>query len=222
MAGPQTGYYHLKGHLRKWGNMGHFCGRPFRIIFHSTPHLTTIFSILLSGLSRGMATIFGARGKYWQRLLLKGISNFKKSQLFNVLLFGSMLYNWVTWWYSWLRNGATSRKVAGSIPEGVTGIFFDIILPAALMLQNAFKASNVSFPLKYSFSRSLCCHLDSADRVVAPCHPCSYVSVSDHPRRYPNIYVRRQRTYSSQQLYLSMFIIHAHSYIVGRGSWVGI
>ena len=67
-----------------------------------------------------------------------------------------MLYNWVTWWYSWLRNGATSRKVAGSIPEGVTGIFFDIILPAALMLQNAFKASNVSFPLKYSFSRPLC------------------------------------------------------------------
>jgi len=28
-----------------------------------------------------------------------------------------------TWWRSWLRHCATSRKVAGSIPDGVTGIF---------------------------------------------------------------------------------------------------
>jgi len=27
------------------------------------------------------------------------------------------------WWRSWLRHCATSRKVAGSIPDGVTGIF---------------------------------------------------------------------------------------------------
>jgi len=27
------------------------------------------------------------------------------------------------WWRSWLRHCATSRKFAGSIPEGVTGIF---------------------------------------------------------------------------------------------------
>ena len=33
-------------------------------------------------------------------------------------------------WRSWLRRCATSRKVAGSIPDGVIGI--DIILPAAL------------------------------------------------------------------------------------------
>jgi len=26
------------------------------------------------------------------------------------------------WWCSWLRHCATSRKVAGSIPDGVTGI----------------------------------------------------------------------------------------------------
>jgi len=26
-------------------------------------------------------------------------------------------------WRSWLRHCATSRKVAGSIPDGVTGIF---------------------------------------------------------------------------------------------------
>ena len=33
----------------------------------------------------------------------------------------------------WLRRCATNRKVAGSIPDGVTGIFFiDIILPIAL------------------------------------------------------------------------------------------
>jgi hypothetical protein len=28
-----------------------------------------------------------------------------------------------TWWRSWLRHCATSRKVAGSIPGGVIGIF---------------------------------------------------------------------------------------------------
>jgi hypothetical protein len=28
-----------------------------------------------------------------------------------------------TWWRSWLRHCTTSRKVAGSIPEGVIGIF---------------------------------------------------------------------------------------------------
>ena len=27
------------------------------------------------------------------------------------------------WWRSWLRYCATSRKVAGSISDGVTGIF---------------------------------------------------------------------------------------------------
>jgi len=30
---------------------------------------------------------------------------------------------WGTGWRSWLRHYATSRKVAGSIPDGVTGIF---------------------------------------------------------------------------------------------------
>ena len=32
----------------------------------------------------------------------------------------------------WLRCCATNRKVAGSIPDGVIGIFIDIILPIAL------------------------------------------------------------------------------------------
>ena len=30
----------------------------------------------------------------------------------------------VTWWCSWLRHCSTSRKVAGSIPDGVLGIIF--------------------------------------------------------------------------------------------------
>ena len=30
---------------------------------------------------------------------------------------------WCTWWRSWLRHCATSRKVAGLIPDGVIGIF---------------------------------------------------------------------------------------------------
>jgi len=36
-----------------------------------------------------------------------------------------------TRWRSWLSHCATSRKVAGSIPDGVTGIFY-ITLPVAL------------------------------------------------------------------------------------------
>jgi hypothetical protein len=36
------------------------------------------------------------------------------------------------WWRGWLSHCATSRKVAGLIPDGVTGFFFiDIILLAA-------------------------------------------------------------------------------------------
>jgi hypothetical protein len=37
-----------------------------------------------------------------------------------------------TRWRNWMRHCATSRKVAGSIPNGDTGIFIDIILPATL------------------------------------------------------------------------------------------
>jgi hypothetical protein len=39
----------------------------------------------------GVAMIFGARGEYSQRLLLTGITNIRKSQLFSVHLLGSML-----------------------------------------------------------------------------------------------------------------------------------
>jgi hypothetical protein len=41
-------------------------------------------------------------------------------------------YNWGTRWRSWLRHCAANRKDAGSIPDGVIGIFIDIIVPAAL------------------------------------------------------------------------------------------
>ena len=34
-------------------------------------------------------------------------------------------------YYSWMHC-ATSRKTAGSIPSGITGIFIGLILPAAL------------------------------------------------------------------------------------------
>ena len=40
------------------------------------------------------------------------------SNLFNIYLF-----IWGTPWRSWLRHCATSRKVAGSIPDGVIGVF---------------------------------------------------------------------------------------------------
>jgi hypothetical protein len=51
------------------------------------------------------------------------------NQKFQVLLFllgGTLLVA------QWLRHCATNRKAAGSIPDGVIGIFIDIILPAAL------------------------------------------------------------------------------------------
>ena len=38
----------------------------------------------------------------------------------------------ITWWRSWLRYSATSRKAAVSIPDVVIGIFNELILPAAL------------------------------------------------------------------------------------------
>jgi hypothetical protein len=37
-----------------------------------------------------------------------------------------------TRWRSWLKHRAISRKVASSIPDGVIGVFIEIILPAAL------------------------------------------------------------------------------------------
>ena len=38
--------------------------------------------------------------------------------------FRNILYTiWGTQWHSWLRHWATSQKVVGSIPDGVTGIF---------------------------------------------------------------------------------------------------
>jgi len=35
---------------------------------------------------------------------------------------GRRLRNYLAWWRSWLRHLITTRKVAGSIPDGVTGI----------------------------------------------------------------------------------------------------
>jgi hypothetical protein len=44
----------------------------------------------------------------------------------------NILFVWGTRWLSWLRHWATSRKVAGSIPDWVTGIFQWLNLPVAL------------------------------------------------------------------------------------------
>jgi hypothetical protein len=40
-----------------------------------------------------------------------------------ILLFYSYIFWTYTLWRSWLRHCATSRKVAGSIPDGLTGIY---------------------------------------------------------------------------------------------------
>jgi hypothetical protein len=41
-------------------------------------------------------------------------------------LFPFYIRLWSTRWRSWLRHCATSRKVAGSIPDGVIGIFYSL------------------------------------------------------------------------------------------------
>jgi hypothetical protein len=42
----------------------------------------------------------------------------------SVAILGLVLWiAWGTWWCSWLRHCATSQKLAGSVPVGVSGIF---------------------------------------------------------------------------------------------------
>ena len=54
----------------------------------------------------------------------KELSVLKRVSLQSVQIgFLLVLHCWGTRWRSWLRHCATSRKVAGSIPDGVTGIF---------------------------------------------------------------------------------------------------
>ena len=56
---------------------------------------------------------------------------------------------WNSRWRSRLRHCAISRKVAGSIPVGATGIFFvEIILPAALWPLTEMSTRNISWEVK--------------------------------------------------------------------------
>jgi hypothetical protein len=47
-----------------------------------------------------------------------------KNGSFNAQSMYYFVWNGGTRWRSWLRHWATSRKVAGSIPDGVIGIFY--------------------------------------------------------------------------------------------------
>ena len=124
MTGQQTGHCHLKGHSHNWSHMGNFCARSTCIIFYSTPSLTSVFSLLFFVVFlSGVATIFWGPERVFTTAASNRNYGLKKSQFFHILLFGPMLYIWFTRWGSWLRHCATSRKVAGSIPEGVIGIF---------------------------------------------------------------------------------------------------
>jgi hypothetical protein len=59
---------------------------------------------------------------------------FLQNMFYGVYKFGSLQKTRDTRWHSWLRHYATGRKVAGSIPDGVSGIFSDLILLVALWL----------------------------------------------------------------------------------------
>jgi hypothetical protein len=52
--------------------------------------------------------------------------------IFPYMVFVSVPIFQCTRWRSWLRHCFTSRKVAGLIPDGVIGVFIDIVLPVAL------------------------------------------------------------------------------------------
>ena len=60
---------------------------------------------------------------YKPRILTNG-TTYSHSVLFVLLILYTriMFVAWGTRWRSWLRHCATSRNVAGSIPEGVIGI----------------------------------------------------------------------------------------------------
>jgi hypothetical protein len=49
--------------------------------------------------------------------------NYQHTVLQIFIIYYNILYIWGTRWRSWLRHCSTSRKVAGSIPERVIGIF---------------------------------------------------------------------------------------------------
>ena len=60
-------------------------------------------------------------------------TTFKHSSCYARGIFGARIrFVWGTRWHIWLRHCATNRKVAGSIPDDVIGIFIDLFLPAAL------------------------------------------------------------------------------------------
>jgi hypothetical protein len=44
-------------------------------------------------------------------------------RVYQVLSLGGYMSYWAMRWRSWLRHCATSRKYAGSIPDGLIGIF---------------------------------------------------------------------------------------------------
>jgi len=45
------------------------------------------------------------------------------ADLYNKIFYTLCVRGARCWWRSWLRHCATSKKVAGSIPDGVTGTF---------------------------------------------------------------------------------------------------
>jgi hypothetical protein len=66
-------------------------------------------------------------------MLVKGIAKMWIGLNLLVIGFGVELFgHWDTRWRNWLRYCATSRKVAGSVPDYVVGFFIALILSAAL------------------------------------------------------------------------------------------
>ena len=101
--------------------------------------LTILITVLKTQLhlpsARAWNISFRQNGQFvseWRYFLINRISTNYFSALFRVTLFSNfLLYLWrVTgsfgarcWWCSWLKHCTTSRKAAGSIPDGVIGIF---------------------------------------------------------------------------------------------------
>jgi hypothetical protein len=75
-----------------------------------------------------LETVFFTSNKFLLLILLFCLQNHidGPSAGRSLLWLQKAMSSWLPWgtrWRSWLRHCATSRKVAGSIPDGVTGIF---------------------------------------------------------------------------------------------------